>query len=415
MWRNEHRDQIRGQLKPFFDRVGRRGSKKSVTNASESMLVFCSFLELEPDQIPKYVKKKGVYEVLDEFVGWMVNTCHLAPHSLKNHLSISKKWLRLQGFEISNEVVRSKVELPRMFVKTVDRAPTPDELRRILLHTNTRGKALITMLASSGMRIGELLSLRVKGIDFNRNPVTIYLRAEVTKDRQSRFCFLSDESVMFLKEFLGERIGRSEDYVFQTTQRGREHAVGNIPMTYWNADKILTVAIKNAGLAQKDDYNRDVLHIHSLRKFFFSQLVPALGREVVEALMGHKMFLDLSYRRFTMDQLAEQYLKGMHEVTVMIVSPTIAQDQLSLEVKKQILAFSGFSEQEVSELGDLSAYPLEKLRELADEKEHKRLGLNGNGSQKIIPWSEVRQAITDGWELVSKLEDTNEAIVKLPK
>jgi hypothetical protein len=33
----------------------------------------------------------------------------------------------------------------------------------------------------------------------------------------------------------------------------------------------------------------------------------------------------------------------------------------------------------------------------------------------MIPWGDVRQAITEGWELVSKLEGTSEEIVRLPK
>jgi hypothetical protein len=42
------------------------------------------------------------------------------------------------------------------------------------------------------------------------------------------------------------------------------------------------------------------------------------------------------------------------------------------------------------------------------------LWLNGKSTQKIIPWNHLRQAITEGWELVLKLVDTNEAIVRLP-
>jgi integrase len=355
------------------------------------------------------VRKRGVYKVLDEYVGWMVGTCKLAPHSLKNDLSVAKKWLRLQGFDISNDLLRGKVEMPRMFIRTVDRAPTPAELRSMILHTNARGKAMLSMLASSGMRIGELLSLRVKDIDFNRSPVTVFLRAEVTKDRQPRYCFLSDEAISFLRNFLGDRISDQEAYLFPTTSRGRKHELGNKPMTYWNADKIFTKAVQNAGLEKKDDYGRDVLHIHTLRKFFFSQLVPALGREVVEALMGHKNFLDASYRRFTMDQMAEQYLKGMGEVTVMLKSPVVSQDRIASEVKHQILLFSDWTEEEIAGLGDLAQYDIEQLRELSEEK---RNGTNAAG-QKVVPKGELKGWIEKGWEFKAFIDE--EAIVALPR
>jgi len=132
------------------------------------MSVFCSYLELEPRDIPERVKREGVYEVLDGFVRWLVKDCGVAPHTLKNSLSVAKKFLRLGGFEVSSDLLRSRVDMPRMFAKTVDRAPALDELRRMLLHTNSKGEAMIAALASSGMRIGELLSLRVKDVDLSR-------------------------------------------------------------------------------------------------------------------------------------------------------------------------------------------------------------------------------------------------------
>jgi integrase len=412
-WRIQHKEQIKEQLKRFLEKVGRRGSKKSVENALYQMSVFCSFLKLEPKDIPEYVKKEGVYEVMDAYVAWMVNDCKVAPHSLKCGLSISKKFLRLNGFDISNDLLRSKVEMPRMFAKTVDRAPTLDELRRLLLHTNSRGKAMISMLASSGMRIGELLSLRVKDVDLSRHPVTVFLKAEVTKDRQARYCFLSDESITFLREYLGERVGKPDEYIFNTTTRGPEHVTGNVPMTYWNADKILTLALRHTGLEKKDDYGRDVLHIHSMRKFFFSQLVPVLGREVVEALMGHKAFLDSSYRRFTIEQMAEYYLKGMDEVTAMMKRQGPDEATMLATFNRQFLKISKYTDDEIEALGDLSQLSNEQLQELIARKQMENLGLKNGNRQKVIPVTELKKWVSEGWEYVTTLPD-NEAIIRLP-
>jgi integrase len=412
-WRMQHRANVEAQLKRFLERVGRRGSSKSVENALYHMSVFCSFLKLEPDEIPRHVKKEGVYEVLDEFVGWLVKDCGVAPHTLKNSLSISKKFLRLSGFEVSNDVLRSRVDMPRMFAKTVDRAPTLDELRRILLHTNSRGKAMVSMLASSGMRIGELLSLRVKDIDLARHPVTVFLRAEVTKDRQARFCFASDEASALLREYLGPRAEKPDECVFNTTTRGRAHATGNLPMTYWNADRIFTLAVRHSGLEQKDDYGRDVLHLHSLRKFFFSQLVPVLGREVVEALMGHKAFLDSSYRRFTMEQMAGHYLKGMDEVTALLRRQAPDEATVLATFNRQFLKISRYTDEEIEALGDLSKLSDDRLQELIDRKQLEKLGLDKGNRQKVVPMSELKKWVGEGWEYVTALPD-GEAIVRLP-
>jgi len=63
----------------------------------------------------------------------------------------------------------------------------------------------------------------------------------------------------------------------------------------------------------------------------------------------------------------------------------------------------------------LGKYSIQDLKELDRKKEFEKLGLNGHSTQKIVPWGELRQHIMNGWELVQRLDDTNEAIVKLPK
>ena len=41
-WRRDHRDEVASQLKVYLERVGRRGSKKSVENALGGMMDFAA-------------------------------------------------------------------------------------------------------------------------------------------------------------------------------------------------------------------------------------------------------------------------------------------------------------------------------------------------------------------------------------
>jgi hypothetical protein len=121
-----------------------------------------------------------------------------------------------------------------------------------------------------------------------------------------------------------------------------------------------------------------------------------------------------TYYRKSDEERAEDYRKLMPKLTV-FGDESVSMREVEVMTRKQILEFSGFSEQEIDGLGDLGKYSIQDLKELDRKKASEKLGPNGHSTQKIIPWSEVRQAITDGWELVSKLEDTNGAIVRLPK
>jgi hypothetical protein len=290
--------------------------------------------------------------------------------------------------------------------------PTPEELRSVLTHTDARGKTLVTMLASSGMRVGEFLTLRVKDIDLSKNPATVYLRAEVTKDRQQRYCFISDEAATFLKDFLRDRVNNPGDYIFPTSTRGQAHKTGNLPMSYWNADHIFSLALKNAGLAMKDDHGRDTIHIHCLRKFFFTQMLQPLGRDIAEALMGHKLFLDSAYRRYTEDQMREFYLKGMDAVTIMLRKKGMSQGEIKQSFRREILMqVAGYSEEEVNKL-DLSSIKDEDLQKMVRERLLGAMTNNGH-KQKVIPMSELKAHIGQGWEYIAQLPDS-EVVVKLP-
>lgn len=401
-WRQEHQEDIAAGVEDFLRRVGRRGSQKSIQNARNALIVFASFEKKLPDEYVKEIKGgRDVYTFLDDYVGWLVEECKLAPNSLKNYLSIAKKFLRFREVDVSNEKVRNKVELPRMYTVTRDRAPTIEEIRKMLINSKLNGSVIITMLASSGMRIGELLSLRVKDVDFTKKPATVRLRPEVTKDRQGRYCFISDEAKYFLLEYLGENVNKPEHHIFVS----RHHASPHIG--YWNADAIVSRAIRAAGIEEKDDGGRDVIHLHSFRKFFFSQLVPILGREVVEALMGHKEFLDASYRRFTEDQMRAFYLKGMNAVTVMMphgdpekikqdaaleamraVATTFGIDPMKVRVEKEKEAGREITAEEEMELIKVE---VKKLREPQDDP------------QMIVKEEELQTYLKDGWQFVSVL------------
>ena len=61
-------------------------------------------------------------------------------------------------------------------------------------------------------------------------------------------------------------------------------------------------------------------------------MLRAVGREFAEAFLGHKLFLDSAYQRFTEEELAEAYLKGMKAVSFIEVK--VEPEQLQGEVQR---------------------------------------------------------------------------------
>ena len=183
-----------------------------------------------------------------------------------------------------------------------------------------------------------------------------------------------------------------------------------------NLGKDIRRAMRRAGLPWRP---------YIFRSYFDTQQMLAESKGMIshpyaQLFMGHGGDIESIYtvRKGELPQeLLEDMRSAYGRVSELLSTrkQAVSMNEIELVARKSTLALLGFGEDEINGLGDLSQYSLQDLKKISDDKKYKDLGLNGKSTQKIVPWSEVRQAITEGWELVSKLEDTNEAIVRLPK
>ncbi|MDK2781970.1 MAG: hypothetical protein PWR13_998 [Archaeoglobi archaeon] len=88
--------------------------------------------------------------------------------------------------EVCRQIIRRKSKPAKP--KTIDRAGTPEEWRKILTHMTLEGRSLFLFLLSSATRISEALSVRVSDLDLESNPPRCYLR-KVKGDYAERIAF----------------------------------------------------------------------------------------------------------------------------------------------------------------------------------------------------------------------------------
>ena len=272
----------------------------------------------------KYFETKRDYE--EDIKRFFVSIKAEPPKSVQTWLAAVKSFL-----------MENDVELPQRFWKriskrigstravTEDIVPSNVQLRQILSHMRVKGKSFSLVLASSGMRIGELLQLKLDEVNFDVSPTRMNIRAEYTKSGGRRYAFISDEATETLKEWLKIReknlrtaIGRSKHKPpkGEAPQRSIEDQ-RIFPFTKQSAYTIWNNALDNTKLNGIDDRtNRHKIHPHVLRKFFRSRMATIIPVDIVEALMGHEGYLTEVYRRYTSEQLGEYYKKA--EATINI-------------------------------------------------------------------------------------------------
>jgi len=258
------------------------------------------------DQFIEEVKQnKNQNELVKEFAVYLASK-NLAPKTVASWISSLKKFFSANGLKVD-------VDIPlKVFNIHEDVLPSKEDLRKILSEVDLRMKVIITMLASSGMRIGELHNLKLSDIDLSKEIPTIRIKGAGTKERKSRITFISKEARKFLEEYLNKRKELGEELNENSTVIAREDGK---PMSYQNIQYLLEGVFRKYS---KKVGKRYTLHAHCLRKWFKTQLISAgVPAPIVDRLTGHARYLAQEYELYTEDQLREWYEKGMSAVTIL--------------------------------------------------------------------------------------------------
>jgi len=282
----------------------------------------------------RYFREKRDYE--EDTQKFMKSLNGAAPLTIKLKVSNLKTFLLENDIELPQKFwnkINRRIKGSRAL--TLDRIPTNTELKQLLLHMPIQGKAAYLCLESSGMRIGELLKSNIDDLYLDEEPARIQIRGEITKTGNSRHAFFSREAKEALIEWLKVR----EEYLRAAVAKSHLYKKSLedkrvFPFDPRTAYSIWTKALHKSGLNGKDkSTGREKIHPHVLRKFFRTRLgATGIPVDVVEALMGHEGYLTEVYRRYTIENLREFYLKG--ESALLVFTDAAEVTKLRQEVEE---------------------------------------------------------------------------------
>ncbi len=301
-------------------------------------------------------------------------------HTASLRFSVVLDFLAFHDHEIRDRDRKSLAgRLPKGGTQTVEGDLDHETIAAILRHMDVRGRAICLVLASGGMRIGELLQVPLRDVNLEASPAEITLRGHITKTGAPRVAFISSEAVTTLKlwlqvreETLDRSIGRSSALVRHGCTTAKDQGddrlfpfSSNCVRDVWNG------ALQKTGFYDVDPQtNRTTLHIHMLRKFYLSQAKLGAPEEIIEALAGHAGYLSGAYRRYSKKQMAEYYLKAEPHLTILVPAEYIelqgqVADKLSAhsELLQEVMAKNLRNESEVERLKAQMALLTELLQE----------------------------------------------------
>ena len=195
---------------------------------------------------------------------------------------------------IPEALLRRKIRLKLPDV--LPRAMNPGDVRQLLCVIGPiRDRALILVLLRTGMRIGELLALKVNDLDIRERKIHIF---EGEKNSLGRVVYLSDDALFALRRWLSKR-NQKKGVLFYGRERDS--------LGYSTARYLFVKYLKKAGLENRG------YTVHSLRHTFASELLNAGMRlECLQQLLGHhNIEMTRRYARLTDKTREQEYFRAM--------------------------------------------------------------------------------------------------------
>jgi integrase len=162
------------------------------------------------DDIIKQIKgdSQDPYDTLIEYVSYLRNNFPFSTLTVKQYVVTVKNFLEYYDVDISPRKFKLKVKMPKVTRKNKEALSKEDVVNILNACSNIRLKTYVMLLAGTGCRAVEALSIRIKELNLESNPARIFVRGEITKTKVDRYVFLTDEMVSQLKTWLDYKCRR---------------------------------------------------------------------------------------------------------------------------------------------------------------------------------------------------------------
>ncbi len=210
-----------------------------------------------------FIKKEPLDLTTDDVKKFLANISDRAPSSI----ILSMAAIKFSTSKILNKDLTQGIERPKKS-KKLPEVLTKEEVKRLIDSAPTKkSKLIIQFLYSTGLRVSELVNLKIKDIDLNEK-IGKVVKGKGSKDR---FFTLPDKLILEIDSYIYEN--KERIYLFSSKDK---------PLTPRNIQKM----IKNcARLAQ---INKKVTP-HTLRHSYATHLLESgTDIRIIQTLLGHE-------------------------------------------------------------------------------------------------------------------------------
>jgi len=304
------------------------------SNLVEGFRKDCQIRGLSKGSIPRYLSVIKIFSqylewrgvdllevdrnILRDFLEYLRIERNVAHKTVENYFTVLSslyEYLAYEGYIDLNPVLPVRKRYVRRYKDNNEgqmrKLISTEEMKMLINSTvDIRDKAVITLLAKTGIRRNELITLDVEDIDW----IDHSIKLKPTAKRSNRIIFFDDETAFILRRWLRARNSRDKidsKALFINSYGGRLNRNGIY--------LAVTKAAERVGLHDPaSDQMEDHFTPHCLRHFFTTHLRRAgMPREFIQELRGdaRKEAIDI-YDHIDRKELRESYLAHIPQLGI---------------------------------------------------------------------------------------------------
>jgi integrase/recombinase XerD len=221
------------------------------------MRLFVTYFKRSPEHLnEKDVEKYLLYVIKNRF--WKPATVNQARAAI---VFFYRKVLDIDNF--GSGIAKQKLPVRKPVILS------REEVRAMLGATeNIKHRAILMVAYSAGLRVSELVNLRIEDIDSKR----MLIRVAGGKGKKDRYTILSQSALTLLREYY--RVYRPKVFLFPGNSKEKPYSVRS-------AETLFKEAIRRAKIIKN-------LHIHNLRHSFATHMLEdGVSLPHIQQMLGH--------------------------------------------------------------------------------------------------------------------------------
>jgi len=263
------------------------------------------------------IEKSELQKMVETYVIYLKK--NISPNSIGAQVNPIKTFLEANDIDLNWRKIKRL--FPALVKRSGSSAYSTDDVKRMLdVTSQLRNKAVIHFLASSGVRIGAISDLKIKHIrdmPLGCKMITVY-----EGSIEEYHTFLTPEASSCLDDYFNQRRKNNEILTDESPLFRKRYQIASTkarPITKSAIQAIITRALTNSSLRGQKKNNRYSEQLaHGFRKRFNTllKLNNQVNDNAIEKMMGHSNGLDGTYFQGTVEQLFEEFSKGISDLTI---------------------------------------------------------------------------------------------------